>query len=40
MLELPCVVATNNVSDGFTTDRLGMGVHFKKLEPELRLAPP
>ena len=35
---LPSVVATNNVSDGFSTDLLGMGVHFKKLEPETRLA--
>ena len=36
-LPLPGVVATNNVSDGFSTDLLGMGIHFGKLEPEVRL---
>lgn len=35
-LELPGVVATNNVSAGFSTEFLGMGVHFGKLEPETR----
>jgi len=37
-LELSGVVATNNVSDGFSTDLLGMGVHFVSLTPEQRLA--
>ena len=36
--DLPGVVSSNNVSDGFSTDLLGMAVHFKKLEPEIRLA--
>lgn len=36
--ELAGVVASNNVSDGFSTDLLGMGVHFRKLEPETRFA--
>jgi Tfp pilus assembly protein PilZ len=38
LFELPGVVASNNVSDGFSTELLGMGVHFKRLEPETRLA--
>ena len=37
-VELPGVVSSNNVSNGFSTDYLGMGVHFSKLEPEQRLA--
>lgn len=34
--ELAGVVASNDVSEGFSTDLLGMGVHFGKLEPETR----
>jgi Tfp pilus assembly protein PilZ len=37
-LELPGVIASNNVSGGFSTEFLGIGVHFRKLEPETRLA--
>jgi len=37
VLEVLGEVATNNVADGFTTDRLGMGIHFQRLAPEQRL---
>ncbi len=34
VIELPAVVVTNNVEDGFTTGNLGMGLRFRTLSPE------